>query len=65
MNRRIPYRTRIAGAPCDMDAPRTPYAAAREQHQRGFQLVTRFGRQHIVRTIGAEGLAILLNQRFW
>lgn len=40
-------------------------AARREFQQRGVQLVTRGARQYVVRTIKAEGLAILRNSRSW
>lgn len=65
--KRLPYPIGLvlAAGRCNMDMPRTPYAAAKELQQRGVQLVTRGNRQHVVRTIGNEGLAILRNQRSW
>ena len=67
MKRRLPYPLGLmrAARACNIDEPRTPYAAANEQQQRGIQLLTIGQRQHLVRTIGNEGLAILRNSRSW
>lgn len=67
MSRRLPYPLGLvlAARRCDVDAARTPYAAAKESQQRGVQLVTRGDKQHIVRTLQGEGLPILRNARSW
>lgn len=64
---RLPYPIGllIAARKCDIDAARTPYAAAKEQRGCGVSLVTRGSRQFLVRTISNEGLAILRNARSW
>ncbi len=55
----------LAGAGCNIDAPHTPYAAAKEERQMGVTMVRR-GEDHlIVRTIAGEGMPILRNARTW
>ncbi len=55
----------LAGAGCNIDAPRTPVAAAKEEQQRGVQLVRRGEAHYIARTINGEGLPLLRNARSW
>lgn len=65
--KRVPYPLglQLAARRCNIDEPRTPYAAAKESQQLGIQLLTVGSRQHLVRTIRGEGLAILRNSRSW
>lgn len=65
--KRLPYPLGLwlAARRANLDEPRTPYAAAKEAQARGVQLHTRGDRQYLVRTIGAEGIAIVRNARSW
>lgn len=67
MRNRLPYPIGLvlAAGKCDIDAARTPYAAAKEQRQLGIALTTRGGRRYISRTVNDESLPILKQARFW
>ncbi|HYE70648.1 MAG TPA: hypothetical protein VD932_03900 [Aquabacterium sp.] len=67
MSRRLAYPIGLilAAGKADRDAPRTPYAAAKESQARGFQIVPFGSRQYLNRTINGEGLAILRSSRGW
>ena len=65
MSRRRAYRQLIAGAACNLDAARTPYAATKELRPLQRRLLTRAEKQFLVVVLSGEALAIVANQRSW
>ena len=67
MNQRPLYPEGLMAAAnrCNIDAPRTHWAAARERKQFGLALFVRHSRQYVVRIVGGEGVPISANQRSW
>lgn len=66
MSKRRSYRSLIAGAACNLDVPRTPFAAMKELRPLQRRLITRAGKQFVVMLVsGGEALAIVANQRSW
>ena len=63
--KRRSYRQMIAGAACDIDSPRTPYAAMKEMRPLQRRLITRAEKQFLVVVLSGEALAIVSNQRSW
>jgi hypothetical protein len=52
---------RAAGR-CEIDAPRTPYSAAKERQQRGVRLINNHDVCAIVGALNGEALPIVANQ---
>lgn len=67
MNRRTEYTAALLGAAgrCNIDAPRTEVACAKEAQQRGIGLHFDRGHIYLKRTICGEGLPIRRNARSW
>lgn len=63
--KRKAYRTLIAGAACNLDAARTPYAAMKELRPLQRRLITRAGKQFLVMVVNNEAVCIVANQRAW
>ena len=63
--KRRSYRSLIAGAACNLDVARTPYAATKELRPLQRRLLTRAGKQFLVVLLSGEALAIVANQRSW
>ena len=65
MSKRRSYRSLIAGAACNLDVPRTPFAAMKELRPLQRRLITRAGKQFLVFVVNNEAVCIVANQRNW
>lgn len=65
--KRMPYARALlqAAGRCNIDEPRTPYAAAKEAQQRGIEQYTRGEHRYISRTVNGESLPITVTTPKW